>query len=168
MLRAGAAHHLHALAHQNRTEFGRPLLSLAVFNGWSTWRDDLSTGVVHAVRAAVSDALGGEAPATATDELLPTLEAAAEAVDGDVMLVLDQFEEYFVYRPNDTGAESFAEEFVAMVNATSLPVSVLVSIRKARSASSVSSRAGFRIFSTPRYTSITWSRRPPAPQSSTR
>ena len=130
VLRAGAAHHLHALAHQNRTEFGRPLLSLAVFSGWSTWRDDLSTGVVHAVRAAVSDALGGATPATATDGLLPTLEAAAEAVDGDVMLVLDQFEEYFVYRPNDTGAESFAEEFVAMVNATSLPVSVLVSIRE--------------------------------------
>jgi WD40 repeat protein len=130
VLRAGAAHHLHALAHQNRTEFGRPLLSLAVFNGWSTWRDDLSTGVVHAVRAAVGDALGGEAPATVTDELLPTLEAATEAVDGDVMLVLDQFEEYFVYQPNDTGAESFAEEFVAMVNATSLPVSVLVSIRE--------------------------------------
>ena len=103
VLRAGAAHHLHALAHQNRAEFGRPLLSLAVFNGWSTWRDDLSKGVVHAVRSAVSDALGGEGSLEGSDQLLPTLEAAAQAVDGDVMLVLDQFEEYFVYRPNDEG-----------------------------------------------------------------
>ena len=129
VLRAGAAHHLHALAHQNRAEFGRPLLALAVFNGWSAWRDDLAGGVVHAVQTAVSDALGEEAAANGAG-LLPTLDAAARAIDGDVMLVLDQFEEYFVYRPDDTGANSFATEFVAMVNATSLPVSVLVSIRE--------------------------------------
>ena len=130
VLRAGAAYHLNRLADQNRMEFERPLLAVAVFNGWSEWRDNPAQGVRIAVDEAVARACGGPTPsAKGQDLLLPALEAAAEAVDGDVMLVLDQFEEYFLYRQDDRG-HSFEEDFVSVVNATSLPVSVLVSIRE--------------------------------------
>jgi WD40 repeat protein len=129
VLHAGAAHHLHRLADQNRNEFGRALLALAVFNGWNEWRDDPARGVAQAVRTAVTRSLGGHAPPGDGAGLLSTVAAAAEAVDGDVMLVLDQFEEYFLYA-KDSGSSSFETEFIELVNATSLPVSVLVSIRE--------------------------------------
>jgi WD40 repeat protein len=129
VLRAGAAYHLNRLADQNRMEFERPLLAVAVFSGWSEWRDNPAQGVRIAVDEAVARACGGPTPSAKGQDLLPALEAAAEAVDGDVMLVLDQFEEYFLYRQDDRG-HSFEEDFVSVVNATSLPVSVLVSIRE--------------------------------------
>jgi hypothetical protein len=127
VLRAGAAYHLQRLAYQNRAEFGRPCLAVCVFN---EWRDDPLIGLTAAVHSGVRQALGGEARDDLGSELLPALERAVEAVDGDIMLILDQFEEYFLYRPHDEGPDSFSAQFVRMVNASSLPVSVLVSIRE--------------------------------------
>jgi hypothetical protein len=129
VLRAGVAYQLHRLADQNRAEFGHPLLALAVFNRWNEWRDDPARGVTEAVLQAVARSLGQDAALGDGARLLPTVVAAADAVQGDIMLLLDQFEEYFLYAKDD-GPGSFASEFVQLVNATSVPVSVLVSIRE--------------------------------------
>ena len=46
------------------------------------------------------------------------------------MIILDQFEEYFVYHPREDGDGTFAAEFPRAVNQAELAVSFLVSIRE--------------------------------------
>ncbi|MGK7948288.1 MAG: hypothetical protein AB4368_05650 [Xenococcaceae cyanobacterium] len=49
---------------------------------------------------------------------------------GELLIVLDQFEEYFLYHPNEQGAGKFATEFPRAVNCPDLPVNFLISIRE--------------------------------------
>ena len=48
----------------------------------------------------------------------------------DVLIILDQFEEYFVHHPNDTGVGGFADEFSRAVVNLQLGVNFLISIRE--------------------------------------
>ncbi|MGB3220736.1 MAG: hypothetical protein WBD79_25330, partial [Anaerolineae bacterium] len=47
----------------------------------------------------------------------------------DLLLVLDQFEEYFLYHPDEAGAGSFAHELVAVLTTPDLRVNVLLALR---------------------------------------
>lgn len=48
----------------------------------------------------------------------------------DLMIIFDQFEEYFLYHPENTGSGSIAYEFANAVKARHLPVNFLISIRE--------------------------------------
>jgi Novel STAND NTPase 1 len=50
-------------------------------------------------------------------------------VKGDLLIILDQFEEYFLYHSSETGDGTFAEVFPRVVNDSSLRVHFLISIR---------------------------------------
>ena len=58
------------------------------------------------------------------------LRAATAAIDGDLMIILDQFEEYFLYHGAEDGDNTFAVEFPRAVNRRDLRVSFLVSMRE--------------------------------------
>ena len=126
LLRAGVAHHLRRLARGNLDARGEPGFAVVVFD---SWRDD----PVQALRTAVADevtvALGGSV--TPADEggrsLGDTLGMWQELLAGDLYVILDQAEEYFLYHGGDGGG--FASEFPAVVNDPDLRVNFILAVR---------------------------------------
>lgn len=129
VLQAGVAHRLWRLASQNLEEDGSPELAVALF---SSWRDHPVRGLLGAAEDAVRRLLGPEkaiSPPPPSD-LVSTLRFWTEQVKGDLLLILDQFEEYFLYHPNENGKGSFTEEFAQAVNDPALRVNFLLSLRE--------------------------------------
>jgi WD40 repeat protein len=105
VLRAGVARDLRELP-------GGPLV--VVHDAWS---EEPARGLAEAVAAAA------ETPAAGLSD---TVEAAA-ALHGDVFLLLDQLEAYFVYHGNN---RALGEALVELLTRTDLPVHILLSIRE--------------------------------------
>ena len=120
VLNAGVAHDLRAEAAESRAKRGTADFALVVFRNW---RDD----PVRSLDLAIADEIG-RTPGGATFQ--ERLRAATEAIDGDLMIVLDQFEEYFLYHGLEDGDGTFAVEFPRAVNRRDLRVSFLVSMRE--------------------------------------
>ncbi len=122
VLRAGVAHHLRALARQNRVERGAPEFAVVVF---SSWRDDPMAGLLASIAAEI-----GEPPDAKQAGFLNALKSFTDHIDGDLLIILDQFEEYFLYHPQEDGDGTFATEFPRVVNRPDLRVSFLISVRE--------------------------------------
>jgi hypothetical protein len=131
VLRAGVAYHLHQVAQQNLAERGTPEFAVVVFSSWS---EDPLAGLADCVRDSVAQTVGathlGSASHLESRALAQTLQAWAERVGGDLLIILDQFEEYFLYHPQEDGEGAFAVEFPSAVNRPDLRVSFLISIRE--------------------------------------
>ncbi|MBZ5525313.1 MAG: DUF4062 domain-containing protein [Acidobacteriia bacterium] len=67
---------------------------------------------------------------SSTQDLRLACQKATEDFDGSLLLILDQFEEYFQYHPGEDGEGTFAVEFPRIVKSDDLRVNVLVSIRE--------------------------------------
>jgi hypothetical protein len=140
VLRAGVLPALHHLDDASYADLGVPGAAVAYVN---TWRDAPLENVAAAVSAAVSRVTGAdpvEAP-TKTGAMekgasAPTLgvpwlrEVLRQSRVSTVYLILDQFEEYFLYHPMDRGAEGLTAELGNILSARDLPVHVLLSIRE--------------------------------------
>jgi WD40 repeat protein len=129
VLRAGVAHHLKELARQNVEEHGAPEVAVVVFDAW---RDDPVSGLADAVADAVRDARGGPAMELPTrpGSLADHLHDWAEVLDGSLYVVLDGFEEYFLYHEGEEGAGTFLDEFPEAVRRSGLRASFLVALRE--------------------------------------
>ncbi|MCK4449134.1 MAG: ATP-binding protein, partial [Anaerolineae bacterium] len=129
VLRAGVSHHLRQLARRNLARRGTPKF---VIVGFSSWRDDPVAGLVKRVQASVAQALNVQTiePVPPSRTLAQTLQAWTERVDSNLLIILDQFEEYFLYHPQEDGEGTFAVEFADAVNRLDLRASFLVSIRE--------------------------------------
>jgi tetratricopeptide (TPR) repeat protein len=128
VLRAGVMHDLRQLAGENPDESGAPGLAVAIF---SDWRDDPLEGLKTAAREALKQAFSGlpvELPA-ATLSLAETLRQCAERAGSPLLVILDQFDEYFLYRDPARKEDAFAVEFPRLVMDRTLPVNFLISIR---------------------------------------
>lgn len=124
VLRAGVAHRLRRQARGNVEEGGHPEFAVVVFD---TWSDD----PVGSLRAAVRDELGAQFGTALLDEregesLADTLGRWTDALACDLLLVLDQAEEYFLYHAEETG---FARELPELVTRPGLRVRVLLALR---------------------------------------
>jgi hypothetical protein len=97
-----------------------PDLVVVVFRSWG---GDPVAGLCAAIRAAT-----GLEPSAGEPALAETIAVCTQRLGRDLVVILDQFEEYFVYHPQDDG--TFAAEFPRVVNQGELPVSFLVSIRE--------------------------------------
>lgn len=103
-----------------------PQLALVVFR---TWHGDPAAGLAAAVAEAVRELLPdhdlddppGDAP------LADVLEHWSKELDGRLLIVLDQFEEYFVY---SSVGDRFDEELPRAVNRSDLRANFLISIRE--------------------------------------
>jgi WD40 repeat protein len=128
VLRAGVAHHLRRLARENLDETGSPQFAIAVFN---SWRDDPVAGLDARVRESAMQSLNGQTvePVPPSRSLLESFRMWTERVGGELLIILDQFEEYFLYHGQDDGAESFAAQFPRIVNSSDLNVHFLISMR---------------------------------------
>jgi WD40 repeat protein len=124
VLRAGVAHRLRRQARENVAEGGHPEYAVVVFD---TWSDD----PVGSLRAAVREELGAQFGTALLDEregetLADTLGRWTESLACDLLLVLDQAEEYFLYHGEETG---FARELPELVTRPGLRVRVLLALR---------------------------------------
>ena len=128
VLRAGLAHHLRATAAANLAARGEPGLAVVVFDDW---RDDPVRALREAVAAAVTRALGGTvSPEDDGRSLIDAFRLWQELLDGDLYVVLDQTEQYFLYHGAESGPGTFAEEFPAAVESAELRVNFLLAIRE--------------------------------------
>jgi WD40 repeat protein len=114
------------------------------------WRDDPITGLADCVAAAVKELLGELAPEPprarlALDDLLvewnrlldeKAVEHAGATADVDepirteLLVIFDQFEQYFVYHGDEDGPDTFAVQFPQAVNRENLRGSFLISLRE--------------------------------------
>jgi WD40 repeat protein len=127
VLRAGVAHHLRELAHENLEQHGEPELAVVVFD---EWRDDPIGALGGAVAKAVGEALGRNALLVPEGPLAERLEAWSQALNGELYVVLDQVEEYLLYHGGEDGAGTFAREFPDALDRPELRVNFLLSIRE--------------------------------------
>lgn len=129
VLRAGVVPDLRRLARKNTDQSGRPELAVAVFN---TWRDDPLARLTDCVRESVIQTLDARTVdrAPPSDSLVDTLRTWTNLVGGTLLVILDQFEDYFLYHRHEKGAGSFAAEFSHLVNCRDLRVNFLISVRE--------------------------------------
>ncbi|MEA2150921.1 MAG: hypothetical protein QOD69_2751, partial [Solirubrobacteraceae bacterium] len=129
VLHAGVLHDLRARAQRTKQATGSPGLAVAVFR---TWRVDPLGGLVRSLREAATDAVGAPPPGQegGDTDLAATIATCAEHVGGKLFVILDQFEEYFLYHPEEADGGPFAEAFAEAVNRRDLRVSFLISIRE--------------------------------------
>jgi hypothetical protein len=95
-------------------------LLLVVF---SDWRGDAASSLAAALR----EASGLDAGPV---DLVSTITACAAHSGRDLVVVLDQFEEYFVYHPDEDVEDTFALEFPRAVTQADLPVTFMIAIRE--------------------------------------
>jgi hypothetical protein len=129
VLRAGVVHTLRRQARQ-QLESGVTPENLVV--EFATWRDDPIAGLAAALKTSVRlttlDPMPSPPPATERlDELLAQW---TERLDGHLLIVLDQFEEYFLYHGREDAENTFAVQFPRAVNAPDLQANFLISIRE--------------------------------------
>jgi conflict system STAND superfamily ATPase/SIR2-like protein len=140
VLRAGVLPALHHLDDDSYTDLGVPGAAVAYVNAW---RDAPLESIAAAVSAAVSHVTGAgpvENPikigAMKKDASAPRLsvpwlrEVLRQSRVSTVYLILDQFEEYFLYHPMDRGEEGLTAALGNILSARDLPVHVLLSIRE--------------------------------------
>ncbi len=118
LLNAGVAPHLRQLAQRNLEELGTPEFRVVLFGAW---RDD--------PRCALGRVLGQQVSEDILGRLVEQFDRVSSKLDCDLLIILDQFEEYFLYHPNEDCQSGFAREFAEAVNG-SARTSFLISIRE--------------------------------------
>ena len=114
LLRAGVAHRLRS-AHD--------ALVVVV----SSWTGDPVTDLLDAVEAAAPDDVE---PVRRSGSLADTLAAWTRRLDTDLYIVLDQFEEYFLYHEGERGAGTMADELPEALRRGGLRANFLLGIRE--------------------------------------
>jgi WD40 repeat protein len=129
VLRAGVVHELRRQARTDLAEDGRLRYVVVDF---AAWNDDPIEGLAKAIEGAATELRGDRTPAAPppTRRLDELLEAWAERLDADLLLVLDQFEDYFLYHGEDAGDGTFAVELPRAVTRPDLQANFLISIRE--------------------------------------
>ena len=132
VLRAGIAHQLRQDAQKNLQERGTPEFGVIVF---SSWRDDPVQALIARVQDEVARTFSNGVTSSplhpfTSSSLTDSLNTNAHRVGGDLYIVLDQFEEYFLYHPDENGQGTFAYEFPRVLNREDLRVNFLLAIRE--------------------------------------
>ena len=95
------------------------------------WRDPPLARLAAAIRDSVEEATGDDALDSwnGDEPLEHVLHGYATRVR-TLLVILDQFEEYFLYHPDEAGPGTFAHEFPEVVNDPSLRVHFMLSLRE--------------------------------------
>jgi WD40 repeat protein len=129
VLNAGVAYRLHILAKENLNQNSKPEFAPVVFR---KWQGEPLLHLHESIKKSVARVLGSEAGVgdLPSNDLSHTLERCSQLIGGDLLIILDQFEEYFLYHGGGGGDSGFAREFARAVNRRSLRASFLISIRE--------------------------------------
>ncbi|MCP9772309.1 hypothetical protein KBY66_06685 [Synechococcus sp. Tobar12-5m-g] len=135
LLQAGVVHELHRLAQQNIENFSFPQLAVIIFKDWQEPNPLMS--LVKQVRNEIEELIPGHSlpprsiePDSFEDILVDYSKALDRGDDqGMIYIILDEFEEYFLYHPQPEMAEnSFEAEFPNAVNHLGLNVNFLIAV----------------------------------------
>ena len=119
---------LSELARRSVSERGSPGYVPVVFN---RWRDDpLPTLVAEIGTALRPFTANGPELKVASDGLCETIERAAVTLDATPLVILDQFEDYFLYHGTDAAGERFAGQLAGCLRRADLRANFLISIRE--------------------------------------
>jgi WD40 repeat protein len=128
LLRAGVAARLTELAERSFRQRGTARNIPVVF---SSWQDDPTVKLIGEIQRAIRPFQCASLPSgPAPPRLDQAIEAANNAIDATLLLILDQFEEYFLYRTRETGNRPFADELAVCINRPDLRANFLISIRE--------------------------------------
>jgi CHASE2 domain-containing sensor protein len=126
LLRAGVSARIRQLAARSIADRGSAHYVPVVF---SSWRDDPTPGLIAAIEAAVRPLLSDdEELALPRDVLEHAIERVAKAVDATPLVILDQFEEHFLYEPD--GDDGFDDDLARCVNRRDLRANFLIAVRE--------------------------------------
>ena len=129
VLRAGVAYRLGILARKNFKKSGTPEFAVVVFNKWSGEPlRSLCDSIRKSVAQTMDDDTLKDAPPSAN--LTLALQTFSELINGELLIILDQFEEFFLYHGQNGEEAGFVREFARAVNRTNIRVSFLISIRE--------------------------------------
>src|ERR1700722_4829451 len=126
LLRAGVACHLPGRAHRRLAEGGSPSYVPVVFN---RWKDDPAADLIGAIESAIAPFLRSAASSPLPRSLGEAIATAASAVGAELLIVLDQFEEYLLYHTQDPAHNPFADELAKSVTDPDLQANFLIAIR---------------------------------------
>lgn len=130
VLRAGVLPRLRQIAAESYDDLGAPDTAVVYIREWSLAPlDTIATEVLRAV-SRVPGAAPVEVPGPphlGVPWLRDVLQCSGVAA---VYLVFDQFEEYFLYHPDDRGEGGLTSELGRILSTRDLPVNVLLSIRE--------------------------------------
>ena len=128
LLRAGVAHRLRTIARGNIEKRGAAELAVVVFD---RWRDEPSSALREAIAEAAASALGdGAIPLAETATLGDDLLEWSKQLEGEVYVILDQLEEYFVYHGDESAPGSLSAELASALEQPNLNATFLLSIRE--------------------------------------
>jgi WD40 repeat protein len=130
MLRAGVVHQLQQTSSQDLARHRPPEFLVVYFSEWS---NDPVLGLTNGVRKSIAklDKNAADDAASAPERALAeVLHRWSTARNLDLFIVLDQFEEYFLYHSQEDGPGTFAVEFPRAVAQPDLRVNFLVAVRE--------------------------------------
>lgn len=127
-LRAGVVARMREVAARDVESRGAPRLVPVVFSSWS---ERPVAALVHAIEEAIRPYLGeADLPELPDGDLEAALEAASGALGATLLVILDQFEEYFLYPDEEPEQERIAVQIARCVNRPDLRANFLISIRE--------------------------------------
>jgi WD40 repeat protein len=126
VLRAGVMARLRELAGQNGSS-GSVSREVPVL--FSTWSGDPIRGLIDEIVAAASP-FATEPVTVPSDLLADAIVAATDATSSDLLIILDQFEEYFSNPSRQGPGDAFADQLAECINRTDLHARFLISIRE--------------------------------------
>ena len=126
LLRAGVASSLNELAQRRFHRGGTARHIPVVFN---SWRDNPTADLIQEIQKTIIPFATGGLPAEFPGRVEEAIEAASRATDARLLVMLDQFEEHFLYRSRETQDMRFADELAACINRPDLRANFLISIR---------------------------------------
>jgi WD40 repeat protein len=106
-----------------------PEYLVIVFKDWLDPAFARLNEVLRRRLAALNIAVKSAAPQNGSDPL-DDLESLLVTADRTLLLILDQFEEYFKYHTSEKGQATFAGVLPRLLNRRDLPVNVLISLRE--------------------------------------
>ncbi len=128
VLRAGVVARLRGFADHDLQTRGSPRLVPIVFSSWSEKPVTvLIRAIGDAVRPYLPDGAVLELP---EDDLEAAIEATGEALDATLLIILDQFEEYFLYPDDRVEQKRVGVQVARCVNRPDLRANFLISIRE--------------------------------------
>jgi WD40 repeat protein len=154
LLRAGVVARLRKLAEQGVEQRGSAKFVPIVFSDWQDEPIDRLIAAIDTQAApfrvpvkaramALHDASlaegerraqalenGDSAPVVRADDLARAVARTADAVDSTLLVILDQFEEHFRYRLDQSSPERLANGLATCVNAQGLPIHFLIAVRE--------------------------------------
>ena len=127
ILRAGAMSELRRRQRKATERGERPDLLIVYFR---TWQGDIMQELRKTILSEASEQAGTQVDAPEGCSLADLLAHVAHELEADVMVLLDQFEEYFRYETRFGEANSFSVQFAEAVRRSGLPASFLLSLRE--------------------------------------